>query len=257
MDDTTQYELSEASAGFRYIPYMGVIYVVHEAHKLGFWNGHPDWCNLGQGQPEVGVIDGAPARVASIDLEIADHAYGPVGGTDALREVVAQHYNRLYRQGKSQYTRDHVSIASGGRLALTRVFSALADQTVAYQIPDYTAYEDMLQYQQHRMRLVLLEGRAENGFAIPASELRTRGRARTVCVRSCSPTPATRPARWCRAASSRSTYALARSTTAQSSTTSSTRTSSITPTAHRAPGPSQPPRISATSTLSRTSSSTA
>jgi aspartate/methionine/tyrosine aminotransferase len=161
-----------APPGVRYIPYMGVIYVVHEAHKLGFYNGHPDWCNLGQGQPEVGVIAGAPPRVSSIELEIADHAYGPVGGTDALREAIAAHYNRLFRQGKKQYTKDHVSVASGGRLALSRVFAALADQAVAYQIPDYTAYEDLLQYQQHRMRLVLLTGREENGFAIPAAELR-------------------------------------------------------------------------------------
>ena len=47
---------------FRQIPYMGVIYVVAEAMKLGFTNGHPDWCNLGQGQPEVGPMAGAPER---------------------------------------------------------------------------------------------------------------------------------------------------------------------------------------------------
>ena len=35
------------------VPYMGVIFVVAEAVKLGFYNGHPDWANLGQGQPEV------------------------------------------------------------------------------------------------------------------------------------------------------------------------------------------------------------
>jgi hypothetical protein len=47
---------SEPALGaFRPIPYMGVIWVVAEAMKLGFRNGHPDWCNLGQGQPEVDV----------------------------------------------------------------------------------------------------------------------------------------------------------------------------------------------------------
>jgi hypothetical protein len=36
---------------FRDAPYMGVIHVVTEAARLGFVNGHPDWSNLGQGQP--------------------------------------------------------------------------------------------------------------------------------------------------------------------------------------------------------------
>ena len=80
---------------FRPVPYMGVIYVVAEAMKLGFRNGDPDWCNLGQGQPEVGPMAGAPPRVSSIELEPHDHAYGPVGGTDELRQLVAGHYNRL------------------------------------------------------------------------------------------------------------------------------------------------------------------
>ena len=44
----------------RFVPYMGVIWTIHEASKLGFYNGHPEWCNVGQGQPEVGEITGAP-----------------------------------------------------------------------------------------------------------------------------------------------------------------------------------------------------
>ena len=46
----------------RQVPFMGVIWVVNEAMKLGFWNGSPEWCNLGQGQPEVGALEGAPER---------------------------------------------------------------------------------------------------------------------------------------------------------------------------------------------------
>ena len=93
--------MSDQSTDFRYIPYMGVIYVVAEAHKLGFYNGHPDWCNLGQGQPEVGEINGAPPRISSIDIPPEDHAYGPINGTDELRDVVAKHYNTLFRRGTS------------------------------------------------------------------------------------------------------------------------------------------------------------
>ena len=61
---------------FREVPYMGVIFVVDEAHKRGFWNGHPDWSNLGQGQPEVGPYEGAPPRIEEVRIGPQDHAYG-------------------------------------------------------------------------------------------------------------------------------------------------------------------------------------
>ena len=118
---------------------MGVIFVVHEAMKRGFVNDHPDWSNLGQGQPEVGPMDGAPERFTDVHIEPQNHAYGYV---PELREVVAAHYNRLYRKGmKSQYTAENLCIAQGGRLALPRVMIALDATCVGYQTPDYTAYE--------------------------------------------------------------------------------------------------------------------
>src|SRR5438128_11874085 len=89
----------------RPIPYMGVMWVVAEAMKLGFRNGHPEWCNLGQGQPEVGEIDGAPPRPSEIRIEAGDHAYGAEGGTEESRQAVADPYYRLYREGKKgKYT---------------------------------------------------------------------------------------------------------------------------------------------------------
>ena len=164
--------LPARTGAFRSIPYMGVIYVVHEAMKLGFRNGHPDWCNLGQGQPEVGEMEGAPPRLSEIRIEPEDHAYGPIGGTDELRAVIADHYNRLYRRGKrSQYAADNVSVASGGRLALTRLFAALGNGRLGYQIPDYTAYEDMIGYHDHRLTPVLLQATEEDGFSIPPAKL--------------------------------------------------------------------------------------
>jgi aspartate/methionine/tyrosine aminotransferase len=160
---------------------MGVIWVVHEAHKRGFHNGHPDWSNLGQGQPEVGEMAGAPPRLMHIDLEPGDHAYGPLGGTDEIREVIANHYNRLYRVGKSSlYTKDNVSVASGGRLALTRAAAALADGPLAYQVPDYTAYEDLIGYHMHRLQPVLLEGQEADGFRVSADALEAAVREQDV-----------------------------------------------------------------------------
>ena len=44
---------------FRPVPKTGVIYVTTEATKLGFSSSDPDWCNLGQGQPETGELPGA------------------------------------------------------------------------------------------------------------------------------------------------------------------------------------------------------
>lgn len=154
----------------RYVPFMGVIWVVDEAMKLGFWNGHPEWCNLGQGQPEVGELAGAPERISRLDIQPGDHAYGPVGGTAAARQAVADMYNSRFRRGmKSRYTADNVSIASGGRLALTRLFAILADGTrILYRNPDYTAYEDYLFYQRLHTEPVCEYATAEDGFAVPA-----------------------------------------------------------------------------------------
>ena len=152
----------------RPVPYMGVIWATNEASKLGYYNGHPDWCNLGQGQPEVGVIPGAPPRISDIALTPQDHAYGPLGGTVEVRQAICDFINRSYRQGKSQYTIDNISFASGGRLTLTRLFSILADgDRVGYKNPDYTAYEDYLNTL--RQRCVLMEIRAseEDAFSVP------------------------------------------------------------------------------------------
>ena len=151
---------------------MGVIFVVAEAHKRGFVNGHPDWSNLGQGQPEVGPMAGAPPRVQSVELAPGDHAYGPLEGTPELREAVAAHYNRLYRQGKrSRYTAAHVGVASGGRLALTRAFAALGAGNVGYGTPDYTAYEDLFNLHLDRLSPALVRSAPERGFLAAAGDL--------------------------------------------------------------------------------------
>jgi hypothetical protein len=151
---------------------MGVIWVVAEAVKLGFRNGHPDWCNLGQGQPEVGEMEGAPPRFTDFRVEPEDHAYGPVEGTLELRSAIARHVNRLYRAGKpSQYTAENVTVASGGRLVLTRLFAALGAVRLGYQVPDYTAYEDMIAYHMDRLAAVAIPTDESEGFAVSPARL--------------------------------------------------------------------------------------
>lgn len=152
----------------RYVPYMGVIWTVNEASKLGFYNGHPDWCNVGQGQPEVGTIDGAPDRIESLKLQPSDAAYGPVGGTPEVREAIADWVNRTYRKGMSQYTAENVSFACGGRLALTRLYTIFKDGArIAYKNPDYTAYEDYLYPLRHNCELIELRAEEKDGFTVP------------------------------------------------------------------------------------------
>ena len=152
----------------RYVPYMGVIWTVNEASKLGFYNGHPDWCNVGQGQPEVGTIDGAPDRIESLKLQPSDAAYGPVGGTLEVREAIADWVNRTHRKGMSQYTAENVSFACGGRLALTRLYSIFKDGArIAYKNPDYTAYEDYLYPLRHNCELIELRAEEKDGFTVP------------------------------------------------------------------------------------------
>lgn len=156
---------------FRQLPYMGVIRVNVEAMKVGYRMGDPDWVNLGQGQPEVGEIEGAPPRIAHIDMGPSDHAYGPVEGLPELREAIADHYNRLYRKGKaSQYSAENVAVASGGRLALTRIGATLDRIRLGYFTPDYTAYEDLLTTFS-LVDPVWIELRPEDGFRIDPSEL--------------------------------------------------------------------------------------
>src|SRR5438105_107969 len=102
-----------ASSAFRQLPFMGVIRVNVEAMKVGYRMGDMSWSNLGQGQPDVGAIAGAPPRFDQLRIDPADHAYGPVEGVPELRQAVADHYNRLYRRGQaSQYTADNVAIAA-------------------------------------------------------------------------------------------------------------------------------------------------
>ena len=156
----------------REVPYMGVIWVVHQASLRGFTNGDPDWCNLGQGQPEVGEMQGDYPRINHIDLEPQDHAYGPVGGSLEVRQAIADMINRQYRQGKMPYTADNISFAAGGRLSLTRLYTILADGCrIAYKNPDYTAYEDYLYGLRNRCMLLPIYTKPENAFRIPAQEL--------------------------------------------------------------------------------------
>ncbi|PPQ93250.1 hypothetical protein CVT25_015248 [Psilocybe cyanescens] len=124
----------------------GVIYCSDRAMANGFsYTSSHEWANLGQGAPEVGPIPDAPERPNSIPLPTDSLEYAPTTGVKALREAVANLYNHTYRQEKnSQYTYENVCIVPGGRSGLSRLAAVIGDVYTSYQVPDYTAYDQVL-----------------------------------------------------------------------------------------------------------------
>jgi N-succinyldiaminopimelate aminotransferase len=159
-------------AAFRAVPRTGVIFVTEEALARGYRSGHPDWCNLGQGQPETGELPGAPPRVGAVTIDPRDQEYAPVPGIPELRAAVADFYNRTYRRGmRSQYSAENVAISGGGRLALTRAAASLGQINLGHFLPDYTAYEELLEiFRAFHPTPILLD--AGGGFAFDHRDLR-------------------------------------------------------------------------------------
>ena len=177
---------------FRFVPRTGVIFVTTEAARRGFTPADPAWSNLGQGQPETGELPGAPARVHAIPILVDDQEYAPVAGVGELREAIASLYNRLYRRGlKSQYAAENVCVSGGGRAALTRAAASLAHVNLGHFLPDYTAYEELLDvFKAFTSIPILLE--PERAYAFTAAELKReilgRGLSAVLMSNPCNPT---------------------------------------------------------------------
>jgi N-succinyldiaminopimelate aminotransferase len=182
----------DSHSTFRAVPRTGVIFVTTEASKLGFSPKDPDWCNLGQGQPETGELPGSPKRILQVAIDVDDQEYAPVAGILELRDAVAQLYNRLYRRGMpSQYSAENVSISGGGRVSLTRAAAALGQVNLGHFLPDYTAYEELLDvFKAFTAIPILLEG--ERGYAFTVEDLRRevqgRGLGALLLSNPCNPT---------------------------------------------------------------------
>lgn len=176
---------------FRSVPRTGVIYVTEKAQAKGFVPGHPDWCNLGQGQPETGPLPGAPPRPEAVSFDPVDQDYAPVAGLWELRQAVAELYNHLFRRGmKSQYKAENVAISGGGRASLTRACAALGPINLGHFLPDYTAYEELLDiFRMFTPIPILLD--PEQGYAFTARDLRRevlgRGVAALLMSNPCNP----------------------------------------------------------------------
>jgi aspartate/methionine/tyrosine aminotransferase len=178
--------------GFRFVPRTGVIYVTNEAMDRGFSYDDPHWANLGQGSPETGPLPGAPPRIEQLNINPLHQQYAPVAGNKDLRQAVADFYNAIYRRDKpSKYTRDNVSIASGGRLALTRLASALGNVNMGHFIPDYTAYEELLSVFKAFSAIPILLDAEDNYKIAPGTlkrEIMGRGLSALLVSNPCNPT---------------------------------------------------------------------
>ena len=120
----------EHISAFRPVPRTGVIFVTTEAMKVGFHPGDPEWCNLGQGQPETGPLPGAPAAGAARSASTpTTRSTRPSRASGSCARRSPALYNRLYRRGlPSQYSAENVSVSGGGRASLTRAAASLGQR---------------------------------------------------------------------------------------------------------------------------------
>lgn len=211
MSERTLDPAPEISA-FRKVPETGVIYVTNRATDVGFTPDSEEWANLGQGSPETTKIDDWPKNVRkavadleekglvytlvkSIDsipvMEENSH-YGPVNGDWELRSAIANYYNTMFRKGKkSQYTAENVAVVGGGRLALTRLCSAMGPINLGHFLPDYTAYEELLSVFKN-ITPIPIPLDPDNNFKCTLKDLKNeivgRGLAALLLSNPCNPT---------------------------------------------------------------------
>ena len=184
--------MESVTSSFRPVPMTGVIYVMSEASRQGYRQGHEEWANFGQGQPEASALPGAPDRVEQIAVSETENEYAPVSGIWEMREAVANFYNQNYRKGMpSQYSAENVCIAPGGRAALTRIAAALGSINLGHFLPDYTAYEELLgTFRSFTPIPIMLK--AENGYQFTTADLQNeiigRGLGGLLLSNPCNPT---------------------------------------------------------------------
>src|SRR5205823_5424087 len=142
--------------------------------------------------PEADELPGAPPRKLGVTIDPTDQEYAPVQGIWELREAIAGLYNQLFRKGMpSKYSAENVSISGGGRAALTRVAASLGHVNLGHFLPDYTAYEELLDvFKAFTAIPILLEG--ERGYAFSNDDLRKeiqgRGLSALLMSNPCNPT---------------------------------------------------------------------
>jgi N-succinyldiaminopimelate aminotransferase len=130
--------------------------------------------------------------VSRVEMGPGDQDYAPVPGLWELRRAVAELYNNLYRNARrSQYSERNVCICGGGRASLTRAVAALGEINLGHFLPDYTAYEELLDiFKLFTSIPILLEGRTGYHFSLEElrREITGRGLSALLLSNPCNPT---------------------------------------------------------------------
>ncbi|MEZ4288198.1 MAG: pyridoxal phosphate-dependent aminotransferase [Polyangiales bacterium] len=109
-----------------------------------------------------------------------------------LRDAVADLYNRLFRRGmRSQYSAENVAICGGGRVSIMRACAAIAPIHLGHFLPDYTAYEELLDVFRRFLPIpILLDPKAGYRFTPQQLEQEILGRGFNAILMSnaCNPT---------------------------------------------------------------------
>jgi len=136
-----------AITAFRKVPRTGVIYVMAEAQKARLPGSQRRRRRLVQPRPGRagdGPLPGAPPRCEAVSIAGDDQEYArsPVVGAPRGDRVVLQ--PGVSARLPSRYSAENVSVSGGGRIALTRAAAALGQVNLGHFLPDYTAYEELL-----------------------------------------------------------------------------------------------------------------
>ena len=134
-------------SAFRPVPRTGVIYVTTEAERRGFRTGDPDVV-----QPRPGPARDrrrCPARRrASQQRRDRRRRSGVRAGRRAsgscARRSPASTTSSSAAACRRSTRAENVSVSGGGRAALTRAAAALGHINLGHFLPDYTAYEELL-----------------------------------------------------------------------------------------------------------------
>ena len=165
----------------------------HRGGALGFRSGDPDWCNLGQGQPETGALPGAPARIEDVTIAVGDQEYAPVAGHRgaARGDRRALQPPLPARHAVAVQRRERQRLGRRARGAHARGGQPRARSTSGHFLPDYTAYEELLDiFKAFTPIPILLEG--DRGYAFSVEDLRRevhgRGLSALLLSNPCNPT---------------------------------------------------------------------
>ncbi len=173
----------------RYVRPMGIyetLYAFLEA--FGTYMGEAGTHPWSQGFPRTVQLPGGPPLPSSVPVSSDDLRYPKAWGLPALREAIADYYERWYGVTLAP---ENVMVFAGGRPAIVATLLFLdPDVPVRVASTEYTPYYDILERLGRAYSLV--ESGVENGFAPPIDAYLDGDRSLVLISNPCNPTGVTR-----------------------------------------------------------------